>query len=217
MRRFHVFLAISLLLHIGLFAAVALPGFSPKGKTVSVVTEVDLVSGPPSGAVSGGGLKNLAMPSPVPKIRDFGEISKDVPVNERLSKLPEPDLDSEPASPSTSPQQGHQSRQGNADSSGGNAYGEVARNVIWKGIVIRKFQEVWQIPEGVPISPNLQAMYRIGLSRSGNIISIKLMGSSGNRPYDRSVEIALDKIKQVPPPPGGKDDWIFIFVPPYGN
>jgi hypothetical protein len=216
MRRFHVFLAISLLLHIGLFAALALPGFSSRAKAVPVVYEVDIVPGPPGAAVSGGGLKNFSMPSPAPKIRDFGEISKDVPVNERLSKLPEPDLDSEPARPSTSSQQGQQNRQGNAETSGESGYGEVARNQAWAGIVIARFRQVWQIPEGVTISPNLKATYDIRISRSGDIISKKLVVSSGNRPYDRSVEIALSRIK-LPPPPGGKDEWTLTFVPPYGN
>jgi TonB family protein len=75
---------------------------------------------------------------------------------------------------------------------------------------------VWQIPEGVTISPNLKATYDIRISRSGDIISKKLVVSSGNRPYDRSVEIALSRIK-LPPPPGGKDVWTLTFVPPYGN
>ena len=213
MRRFHVFLAISLLLHIGLFAALALPGFSPKGKIVSVVTEVDLVSGPPGNAVLGRGLKNFSPPSSVPRMKDFGEISRDLPVKDSFSKLPEPDLDSEPARPSASTQQG---RQGYAETSGSSGYGEIARNEAWAGIVQTRFKQVWQLPEGVPISPNLQATYTIKISRAGDIVYKKLLMSSGNRPFDRSVETALSRIK-LPPPPGGKDEWTLTFVPPYGN
>ncbi len=216
MRRFHVFIAISLLLHIGFFAGVILPDFSSKAKAVPVVYEVDIVPGPPGASVSGGSFKNFAVPSPVPKIRDFGEISKDVPANENLSRLPEPDLDSEPARPSPSPQQGRQNRQGNVETSGESGYGEVARNQAWAGIVIARFRQVWQIPEGVTISPDLKATYDIRISRSGDIISKKLVVSSGNRPYDRSVEIALSRIK-LPPPPGGEYIGSLTFVPPYGN
>ncbi len=216
MRKFHVFLAISLLLHIGLFAVVLMPDFSSRPKTAPVVYEVDIVPGVPGASVSGGAFRNFSMPSSAPKIKDFGEISRDVPVNDGLSRLPSPDLDSKPSRSSGSEQPGQLDRHGENDSSGGSAYGEVARKEAWIGIVMARFKNVWQIPEGVPISPNLQATYNIRISASGDIISKKLLVSSGNRPYDRSVEIALSRIK-LPPPPGGRYEWTLSFVPPYGN
>ena len=216
MRRFHVFFAISLLLHIGLFAAVALPGFASKAKAVPVVYEVDIVSGPPGAAILGGGPKKYSPPSSVPKIKDFGEISKDLPLKDNFNKMPEPDLESEPARASASTQQEQQNRQGHNEASGGRGYGENARNEAWAGIVQTRFKQVWQLPEGVPISPNLQATYTIKISGAGDIVYKKLLMSSGNRPFDRSVETALSRIK-LPPPPGGKNEWTLTFVPPYGN
>ncbi|HEY9161725.1 MAG TPA: TonB C-terminal domain-containing protein [Desulfomonilia bacterium] len=216
MRKFHVFLAISLLLHIGLFAAVLVPDFSSKPKTVPVVYEVDIVPGVPGASVSGGAYRSFSMPTSVPKIKDFGEISRDVPVNDGPSRLPSPDLDSEPARSSGSAQSGQYDRHGDDDSTGGSAYGEVARKDAWIGIVMARFRNVWQIPEGVPIRPDLQATYTIRISSTGDIISRKLLVSSGNRPYDRSVEIALSRIK-LPPPPGGRYEWTLSFVPPYSN
>lgn len=216
MRKFHVFLAISLLLHIGLFAVFLLPDFSSKPNTVPVVYEVDIVPGIPGASVSGGAFRKFSMPASAPKIKDFGEISRDVPVDDGLSELPSPDLDSEPSRSSSSAQRGLTDRQGDDDSSGGSAYGEVARREAWIGIVMTRFRNVWQIPEGVPIKSNLQATYTIRISASGDIISRKLLVSSGNRPYDRSVEIALSRIK-LPPPPGGRYEWTLSFVPPYGN
>jgi hypothetical protein len=216
MRKFHVFLAISLLLHIGLFVVLVLPDFSSRPKTAPIVYEVDIVPGVPGASVSGGKYRNFSMPSSVPKIKDFGEISRDVPVNESQSELPSPDLDSEPSRSSGSEQPGRVDRQEDGDSSGGSAYGEVARKEAWIGIVMARFKNVWQIPEGVPIRNNLQATYTIRISASGDIISKKLLVSSGNRPYDRSVEIALSRIK-LPPPPGGRYEWTLSFVPPYSN
>jgi hypothetical protein len=216
MRKFHVFLTISILLHIGLFAAVLLPDFSSRPKTAPVVYEVDIVPGIPGASVSGGAFRKFSLPSTTPKINDFGEISRDVPVNDSLSRLPSPDLDSEPSRSSSSAQPGQHDRDGDDDSSGGSAYGEVARKEAWIGIVMARFRNVWQIPEGVPIKPNLQATYIIRISTSGDIISRKLLFSSGNRPYDRSVEIALSRIK-LPPPPGGRYEWTLSFVPPYSN
>jgi TonB family protein len=216
MRKFHVFLAISLLLHIGLFAALVLPDFTSRPKTAPIVYEVDIVPGVPGTSVSGGKYRNFSMPSSAPKIKDFGEISRDVPVSDGQSELPSPDLDSEPSRSSGAEQPGQLDRQGDSDSSGGSAYGEVARKEAWIGIVMARFKNVWQIPEGVPIRSNLQATYTIRISSSGDIISRKLLVSSGNRPFDRSVEIALSRIK-LPPPPGGRYEWTLSFVPPYGN
>jgi TonB family protein len=216
MRKFHVFLGISLLLHIGFFAAVIIPDFSSRPNTAPVVYEVDIVPGVPGASVSGGTYRNFAVPSSVPKINDFGEISRDVPVKDGPSELPSPDLDSEPSRSSGSEQPGQVDRHGEGDSSGGSAYGEVARKEAWIGIVMARFKNVWQIPEGVPVRPNLQVTYTIRISASGDIISKKLLVSSGNRPFDRSVEIALSRIK-LPPPPGGRYEWTLSFVPPYSN
>lgn len=214
MRKFHVFVAISLLLHIGLFAVLLLPDFSSDAKPVPVVYEVDIVPGPPGAAFSGSNLRNFSAPASVPRnVADFSEISKDMPADNGPSELPEPDLDSESSDSYETPRQG---RQGSGDSSGGSAYGEVARNEAWAGIVMARFKQVWQIPEGVPIKPNLQATFSIRISRSGDVTDKRLIVSSGNRPYDRSVEIALSRIK-LPPPPGGKDVWTLTFIPPHGN
>jgi hypothetical protein len=215
MRRFHVFLAISLLLHTGLFAALALPGFSSRAKAVPVVYEVDIVSGPPGAAVMGE-LKKYSPPSSVPRIKDFGEISKDLPIKDSFPKLPEPDIDSGSERPTASTHQGQQDRQGHADFPGGSRNGEMSRNEAWAGIVQSRFKQVWQLPEGVPISPNLQATYTIKISGAGDIMYKKLLMSSGNRPFDRSVETALSRIK-LPPPPGGRYEWTLTFVPPYSN
>jgi hypothetical protein len=215
MRRFHVFMAISLLLHTGLFAALALPGFSSRAKAVPIVYEVDIVSGPP-GAAAVGGLKKYSPPSTVPRIKDFGEISKDLPLKDSFSRLPEPDIDSESERPPASAHQGQQDRQGHTDASGGSRNGSISREEAWAGIVQMRFRQVWQLPEGVPISPNLQATYTIKISGAGDIVYKKLLMSSGNRPFDRSVETALSRIK-LPPPPGGKNEWTLTFVPPYSN
>jgi len=91
-----------------------------------------------------------------------------------------------------------------------------SNRLSWLDNFQMRFHQVWQIPKDVPKNPHLQATYSIKISSSGEIISKKLIISSGNKSFDQSVELALEKIK-LTPPPDGREEWIFTFVPPYGN
>jgi TonB family protein len=92
----------------------------------------------------------------------------------------------------------------------------IKNDLSWVGILMARLKQVWQIPEDQQFSPDLKVTYMIKISKSGEIINIKMLVSSGNRAYDRSVALALSRIK-LPLPPSGKDEWTLTFVPPYGN
>jgi hypothetical protein len=215
---FNIFIILSLILHTALFGLFLLPGFSSKPKQVSTVYEVDIVAGPGMPGMSGAKQRQMASRPDNAKVRGFGEISKDSLSGEKQPLLSSPDLEDLPEQPSGERRQAsEQNTLTGSDSSGSSAYGRAVRGGgAWTGVVQARFRQVWQIPEGVPINPNLQATYSIRVSRSGDIIGVKLRMSSGNKPYDRSVEMALGRVK-LPPPSDDREEWIFTFVPPYGN
>jgi outer membrane biosynthesis protein TonB len=216
-RGFYIFIIISLALHTALFAVLAQAGLSSKGKAVPVVYEVDIVPGPPGTGMAGGIPKRVSAPASIPRVKEFGEISKDFINKDNTASLPVPDLDSGPQEPAQTPQASRQeNRSSGVEASGGSGSGDTARIGSWAGIVQTRFRQTWQIPEGVPVSQSLRATYVLRISRFGEITNWKLLVSSGNKPYDRSVEAVLGRVK-LPPPPGGREEWTFTFVPPYGN
>ena len=72
------------------------------------------------------------------------------------------------------------------------------------------------------LDANLKTTYELRISREGDLLARRLMVSSGNRPYDRSVLLALERVKHLPPPPlavmAGKQWELFVisFSPPLG-
>jgi TonB family protein len=93
---------------------------------------------------------------------------------------------------------------------------DIEKKQTWVNIVGMRFKHVWQMPQDQRISPEMEVTYTIKISQSGEIISKKMIISSGNKAFDLSVEDALNRIK-LPPPPGGRYEWTLSFVPPYGN
>ncbi len=88
------------------------------------------------------------------------------------------------------------------------------KNEEWAGNVMLRLKQVWQLPQDQHINPDLKVTYIIKISKTGEIISKKMIISSGNKAYDSSVETALSKIK-LPPPPDGKDEYTITFVTPH--
>lgn len=89
-----------------------------------------------------------------------------------------------------------------------------AKNKLWVENTMMRFKQVWQLPEDRQIGPDLKTTYIIKISKSGEIIDKKMIISSGNKAYDKSIETALNKIKLLPPP-DGKDECVITFVPPH--
>ena len=69
---------------------------------------------------------------------------------------------------------------------------------------------------------SLKTTYLLRVSRSGELLDKKLLVSSGNNPFDRSVLLALSSVSAFPVPPlaliAGRDavEITMSFTPPKG-
>jgi TonB family protein len=84
-------------------------------------------------------------------------------------------------------------------------------------------QRVWKAPPEIAlIDRTLKTTYLLRISRTGELLDKKLLISSGNSPYDRSVHLALSSLKRLPQPPlfmvAGQDsvEVTMSFTPPKG-
>jgi TonB family protein len=82
---------------------------------------------------------------------------------------------------------------------------------------------LWKPPPEMDIMDmSLQTTYLLRVSHDGELLQKKLLVSSGNTPFDRSILTALNKTTHFPPPPPGLiagQDWVEItmsFKPPKG-
>jgi len=120
----------------------------------------------------------------------------------------------------TAPSASAQAQGGSPARPGG---GFAAEIMIWKTRVRGMVEGVWRTPPEVEVMDlTLQTTYLLRVSRTGELLQKKLLVSSGNSPFDRSVLVALSRIQRFPPPPpslvaGG--DWVEVtmsFTPPKG-
>jgi len=65
-------------------------------------------------------------------------------------------------------------------------------------LITQKIERNWRRPLGSP--PKLQCKVEIALRASGNVVSVKIVESSGNQSFDRSVETAVRKASPLPVP-----------------
>ncbi|MDX2506371.1 MAG: cell envelope integrity protein TolA [Gammaproteobacteria bacterium] len=65
-------------------------------------------------------------------------------------------------------------------------------------LIAQKIERSWRQPLGAPA--NLQCKIDIVLLPSGNVVSVKVVESSGNLSFDRSVETAVRKASPLPVP-----------------
>ena len=76
------------------------------------------------------------------------------------------------------------------------------RIAVYKSIIRNIIRKRWKVPPEMAISRGtLKASYMIKISRNGGVLDRKLIMSSGNRPYDRSILMALNSIDRLPVPP----------------
>lgn len=78
---------------------------------------------------------------------------------------------------------------------GGGAPGEVDK---YKAQVIQAIASQWIIPEGV--EQNTTCKLLVGLAPGGEVLSVKLLASSGNLALDRSAQTAVLKASPLPVP-----------------
>jgi len=94
---------------------------------------------------------------------------------------------------------------------------------IWKAQVRSLVDERWKTPPEISIlDSSLKTTYLLKISRSGVLLDKRLLVSSGNSPFDRSVLLALSGVDKLPVPPlvliSGRDtvEITMSFTPPQG-
>lgn len=82
---------------------------------------------------------------------------------------------------------------------------------------------LWRTPPEIEqMDASLQTTYLLRVGRAGELLQKKLLVSSGNVPFDRSVLVALGRIGRFPQPPLvliAGEDWVEVtmsFTPPKG-
>ena len=93
--------------------------------------------------------------------------------------------------------------------------------VLWKGRVRSLVDSVWKTPPEISIMDmSLKTTYLLRISRNGMLLDKRLLVSSGNSPFDRSVLLAMNRLKKLPQPPliliAGRDsvEITMSFTPP---
>ena len=200
------------------------------------VYEVEIVAGGPSGeaaadlggAAAGAPGKRFVY-SRTGRAVSIGEVAK-----ERAGKEKGPELDVSrevPRSAEGPEDAGNVSdlirtptgSQPGAGSPGPAGGGGAAAIAVWKRRVRGMVEAVWRTPPEIEaVDVTLKTTYLLRVDRPGELIQKRLLVSSGNAPFDRSVLVALGRIQRLPPPPlaliaGG--DWVEVtmsFTPPKG-
>lgn len=92
---------------------------------------------------------------------------------------------------------------------------------LWKLQVKRTVDTAWKTPFDTLISNMpLKTTFLLKISRKGDLLDKKLLVSSGNRVFDRSIQITLDNVKRLPDPPlamiagQGSVEITMTFTPP---
>lgn len=233
------YLAISAVCHLALL--IALLGVVSGGTKADsqTVYEVAIVGGLPQGSPESAGVAAGGAPSGTTKRfvytrrsspASLGEIGKERAGRERAPELaPSPDRERPPAAEIAgdaadlikAPATAGQPTPGRGYQTGTGGGSEIA---LWKARVRGMVEAVWRTPPEVEVmDPSLQTTYLLRVGRSGELLQKKLLVSSGNAPFDRSVLVALGRIPRFPPPPLvliASEDWVEVtmsFTPPKGG
>jgi hypothetical protein len=109
---------------------------------------------------------------------------------------------------------------GAAHGPGGGSSSEIA---MWKARVRSMVENLWKTPPEIEgMDSSLQTTYLLRVSRTGELLQKKLMVSSGNVPFDRSILISLGRVSRLPQPPlvliAGENwfEFTMSFTPPKG-
>jgi hypothetical protein len=94
---------------------------------------------------------------------------------------------------------------------------------MWKARVRSMVENLWKTPPEIEgMDSSLQTTYLLRVSRTGELLQKKLMVSSGNVPFDRSILISLGRVSRLPQPPlvliAGENwfEFTMSFTPPKG-
>jgi len=209
MRSLAVFISIGLhLLAVVIFLNIGVERERPQPPNVY---QVALVAAPP-GALSGGQAEGVGASRPK-FVRTGQEISRELGhvdkssasiAHSRQAVLPS-GLPS-PKTPDYGADYGDEpnSSVGKHGGGGGTPNASLVDSTAWQARVRAAMTRVWRFPPELErLDPNLMVTCSLTVNRSGALLAGKVLVTSGNAPFDRSVERALRTIRYLPAPPEG--------------
>jgi hypothetical protein len=217
----------SLGLHLLLIVSMVEIQLSPKDTTAMEVYEVDIVTDVPSRPMPDAG---RAIPKYVGKAvspKTLDSIQKEKALPDAAPELmpskiepprrEEPEVETPPQAKAEAPPVTGPGRQGRATD-------EAAHQMaLWTSQVRFLVERVWKSPPEIAyMDKSLKTTYLLRIARSGELMDRRLLISSGNTPFDRSIQMALNSLKKLPQPPltlvGGRDsaEVTISFNPPKG-
>ena len=202
----------SVLIHILIFITVVYANIPVNSKTKSVIYEVDLVTMNPSADIYKA-QKNLQNAQfDIKKISiSFSEIDKEKVLNDDTSEPRSLDTETPEKKTLVSYDETVSNLNGNMDSNT-----ELVDNpkpdknqtrgpslvTIWKQQVRNVIDRSWEnLQEIQSMDMSLRTTCLLQISRNGDFLNKKLLISSGNAQFDRSVLVALENIRKLPMPP----------------
>ncbi len=233
MRSLRKFIIISLICHAGLVLAMLDVGFSGKLPDTAEVYEVSIVGGMPAAAGASKGVsiplgKRYVVERKSKKV-SLGEVKKEKAAKESQPTLSPSDMKPEaPVESQDMPYTGNIIKpQGPTGAGSGQAHGPTGGTsseiALWKTKVRGMVEGLWKTPPEIEnMDARLQTTYLLRISRTGELLQKKLLVSSGNVPFDRSILIALGRASRFAAPPLmliAGEDWVEVtmsFTPPKG-
>jgi hypothetical protein len=233
MRSLSKFILISLICHAGLILAMLDVRFSGKLPDSSEVYEVSIVAGMPPAAGASQGVsipqgKKYIVNKKADKV-SLGEVKKEKATKESPPTLSPSDIKPEASVESQDmPYSGNPVKpQGPPGAGSGQVHGPTGGTsseiALWKTKVRSMVEGLWKTPPEIEnMDARLQTTYLLRISKTGSLLQKKLLVSSGNVPFDRSILIALGRASRFPQPPLmliAGEDWVEVtmsFTPPKG-
>lgn len=175
------------------------------------VYQVALVAAPP-GALSGGQAEGVGAGRPKfvrtgqEVSRELGHVGKSSAsiAHSQPSALPS-GLPS-PHTPDYGADYGDEpsSSAGRRGGGGGTPNASLVDSTAWQERVRAAMTRVWRFPPELErLDPNLMVTCTLTVNRSGALLGGRILVTSGNAPFDRSVDRALRSIRYLPAPPEG--------------
>ena len=239
MKHLRYFIGISCFCHALLILALVDIDFSPSEIPEYDVYEVSIVSSAPSAPGRAASARapakkkyvyhkgsGRAAISTIKKDKASGDSTPelkpaDIEPVERTDEEPLPDM---PPGRQDDPDQ-RLEEYGSAGTPGASGRAGLSSNPvnIWKSQVRALVDGFWKTPPEISIMDmSLKTTYLLKISRSGELLDKRLLVSSGNSPFDRSVLLALSGVTRLPAPPlvliAGRDtvEITMSFTPPQG-
>lgn len=220
-KKLHWYNWTSIGMHLLLLLAMVEIQLSPKEMPLQESYEVDIITDVPNAARpapdAGKALPVNTRKSQAPKALDAIQKEKALPDSHpelMPSKIEPPRQEEQEYEPPVQPRAVTPPRTAAQPVAGpgrlGNATNEQAQ---WTSRVQALAWRYWTPPSGITLDDDtLKTTITLQVSKNGDLMSSSIVLSSGNKPYDRTVLLALSSLKRLPPPPAvlleGKDSFM---------